>query len=443
MSKRTATLSFTASSAASLTGNSVAAVVLPLAQLAITGDALAAGTIALACALPQVLAGVFGGVLLDRFNRRDFSVVSDIISALSVAALPLVHMIWGLSLEWFIVLGIIGAIGDIPGMTARDTLLPSVIEHDGRDLQQYMGISGAIQSLAVIVGPAVAAAAISVLGTIGALWLTAGMSFAAALMSLGIPRETGRVPRAAAEADADAGSGAVAPADAATLPDAATPADAATLPDAATPSTAPASSTLRLALKSTVEGMRILLAGNPLLRLSTITLLAIVMVLGAFQGIVLPVFYVEQGAESTLGYVVTALSAGSLVGSIAYAQLSARLKNRTWYVISLIGMAASTLLIGTLPSDVLMLAGSVALGFFSGPISALLGFLMYEIIPDERRGSTLGAQNSLMLIASPITIFAASALISTCGLAIASAALCAIWLAFTLYALTAKKMISD
>ena len=41
------------SCACSLLGNSVAGVILPLVLLATTGDALAAGTLALICAVPQ------------------------------------------------------------------------------------------------------------------------------------------------------------------------------------------------------------------------------------------------------------------------------------------------------------------------------------------------------------------------------------------------------
>lgn len=79
---------FLISSALSLLGNSVVGIALPLIVLATTGDALAAGTLTLICAVPQVMFGVLGGAVLDRFNRRDVSIASDIISALSVALLP-------------------------------------------------------------------------------------------------------------------------------------------------------------------------------------------------------------------------------------------------------------------------------------------------------------------------------------------------------------------
>lgn len=128
---------FLASSALSLLGNSISSVALPLALLVTTGDALAAGTLALVCMLPQAAAGVVGGGVLDVLNRRDVSAVSDLVSAVSVAMLPVVDATVGLSFGWFVAFGLIGAIGDVPGMTARDALLPAVCEKDGVDMQRF------------------------------------------------------------------------------------------------------------------------------------------------------------------------------------------------------------------------------------------------------------------------------------------------------------------
>lgn len=100
----TTTIRFVCSNALSLLGNSVASVVLPLILLARTGDALAAGSLALICAVPQMLVGLLGGAILDRVNRLNVSIVSDIVSATSVALLPVVDMIWGLDFGWFVVL---------------------------------------------------------------------------------------------------------------------------------------------------------------------------------------------------------------------------------------------------------------------------------------------------------------------------------------------------
>ena len=57
MTRYGTSIRFLVSNALSLLGNSVAGIALPLIVLATTGDALAAGTLALVCAIPQVMFG--------------------------------------------------------------------------------------------------------------------------------------------------------------------------------------------------------------------------------------------------------------------------------------------------------------------------------------------------------------------------------------------------
>lgn len=398
------------SCACSLLGNSVAGVILPLVLLATTGDALAAGTLALICAIPQFVIGMIGGALTDRFNRRNVSIVSDLMSAASVALLPVVDMIWGLSFGWFVALGLLGAIGDIPGMTARDSLVPAVCERDGRSLQKFMGLAQSLDSLVVIAGPALAAFLMGVVGNVSALWFTAAMSLAAALITLTLPRSLGRV-------------------------------DAATKADANTSALDRADEGLVIgAWKSLKSGVAVLFCGDKLLRSSILISFGIVMIMGSLQGIVLPVHFTAAGTPAMLGYVLSAMSAGMLVSSLAYSALAHKLRRRTWFVLSLLGMAAGVLAMGLLPDFPLMLAGALTLGLFAGPLSALLGFFIFDRIPAENRGGALGTQNSLTLAAAPVAVFATSIVVETLGAAAAALALACLWALATGWALTARSL---
>ena len=109
----------------SVLGNSIAAIALPLIVLQATGSAMSAGWVAAATAVPAVLAGLFMGVVIDRINRVTSSVVTDLVSAASIAALPIVDGLVGLEVGWFVLFGVIGSLGDVPGMTAREALLPA------------------------------------------------------------------------------------------------------------------------------------------------------------------------------------------------------------------------------------------------------------------------------------------------------------------------------
>lgn len=394
---------FLLSGALSLLGNSVAGVALPLVLLATTGDALAAGTLALICAVPQMLIGIAGGAALDRFNRRDISILSDVVSAVSVALIPVVDTVWGLSFGWFVVLGLMGAVGDIPGMTARDALLPAIVERDGRDLQRFMGLSQSLDSLTTIVGPALAALFIGAVGGVPSLWFTATLSILAALVTCTLPRSVGA--EGLRDATHGEGRGAVAS-----------------------------------AFHALRTGVRVLFRSDSILTASTLLSFGIVMVMGSFQGLVLPVHFTENGHPELLGYVLSAMSFGLLASSLGYAAVAPKLSKRTWYVLSLVGMAAGVAVVGTLPDFPFMLAGAALLGVSAGPASALLGFFMFDRIPEESRGSALGTQNSLMLVAAPVAVFATSAVVSALGEGVAALALIGCWIAVSLWAVVTKSM---
>lgn len=402
----TTTIRFVCSSALSLLGNSVASVVLPLILLARTGDALAAGSLALICAVPQMLVGLLGGAILDRVNRLNVSIVSDIVSATSVALLPVVDMIWGLNFGWFVVLGLLGAIGDIPGMTARDTLLPAVVEHDGISLQRFLGINQSLESLITIVGPALAAVLIGLVGDSPVLWVTAALSFSAALVTFTLPRVVGKIGQEQRSEE-----------------------------EATTPR-----SVLVAAQVSLRESVVVLFKNDALLRASVLLTFGIVMVMGSFQGLVLPVYFTQTGQPAHLGYVLSALSAGLLVGSLVYTVLATKISKRAWYVISLLGMALSIVVLGMLPDYPVMLLSALMLGISAGPASALLGFFAFDRIPSERRGSALGTQNALMLVAAPVAVFLTSAVVEALGVYVGALILVGCWILITIWALVTRKM---
>ncbi|RNL40299.1 MFS transporter [Slackia equolifaciens] len=424
-------LRFLVSSALSLLGNSVAGVILPLVLLATTGDPLAAGALALITMIPQALAGVAGGALVDRLNRCDVSVVSDLISAASVAMLPVIDATVGLNFGWFVLFGLLGAVGDVPGMTARDSLLPAVCERDGVSMQRFVGLQQSVESLMTIVGPAVAALCMGLAGATNALVITACTSAAAAFITLTVPRGVGKVPsrenrephpvRMALRSTKDglrtlfAGSPVIR-------------------------MSVLLSMCVRMALRSTKDGLRTLFAGSPVIRMSVLLSMCVLMVIGGYQGLILPVHFTLGDRADLLGYVLTVMSAGVLAASLIYAKLASKLSNRTWYSLSLVGMMAGIAIMATLPSYPVLLAGAALLGFASGPLSALLNFKVFDLIPDEVRGATLGTQNALMLVVAPVAVFIASVLVAWLGVGLAAIVLAGLWAAFTLYALLSSSM---
>ena len=73
----------------SATGNGVALVALPWVVLDLTGSAADVGLVAAVSAVPLVLSAFVAGTIVDLFGRRRTAVVSDVLSGISIAAIPM------------------------------------------------------------------------------------------------------------------------------------------------------------------------------------------------------------------------------------------------------------------------------------------------------------------------------------------------------------------
>jgi MFS family permease len=341
--------------------------------------------VAAATAVPAVLAGLVMGVVIDRVNRRTSSVVTDLISAASVAALPVVDLVSGLNLGWFVLFGVIGSLGDVPGMTARDALLPAIVRHGGISSERLMGIREALGAVALLLGPAAAGTLMVLFDGSTVLWITAATSLAAALLTLLIPYRVGAVATGGGD----------------------TPADGSW-------------TQLR-------DGWRVLLR-SPFLVATTMLTVASMTVLASLQGLVLPVYFTQVDQPGMLGFVLTAIAAGMLVGAGFYAVAGARGRRRPWFVAGLVGTTVGFGVIATLSSVWVVFAGAFVVGLAGGLFGSLMGVLMIERIPEGMRGRIMGTQNAVMTAAPPVGLMTAAVLTEYIGVEVAAIALAGIGL---------------
>lgn len=381
----------------SLLGNSLAGIALPLIVLQVTGSALGAGAVAAATAVPAVFAGLLMGVVIDRINRRTSSVVTDLISAGAVAALPLIDVVSGLNLGWFILFGVLGSLGDVPGMTARDALLPAIVRHGGISSERLMGLREGLGAIALLIGPALAGTLMVVFSGSTVLWITAATSLAAALLTLLIPREVGVIE--------------------------------ATRPDAAA-----SSGWVQLR-----DGWRVLF-GNPFLLVTTTLSVISVLVLAALQALILPVYFTGVGQPGMLGFFLTALAAGMLVGATLYAVAGTRGRRRGWFLWGMIGTTVGLGVLASLASVWIVFAGAFLVGLASGLFSSLIGVLMIERIPEEMRGRIMGTQNAITTAAPPLGIVVAAVLTEFAGVGVAAAVVTSVWLVALLLGLASPSL---
>lgn len=168
----------------SVLGNSVATVVWPWMVLRATGSASAAGIVAASIAIPSLMFAIVGGNLIDKYGRKPLSIISDIISGLSIVLLIVTANVGYLSMATLIIIGIIGAVGDIPGMAARNALVADVSRISGYSVEKIAGINQSIMGICFLVGPAATGLMMAALELTQVLWITAACSLLAALATV-------------------------------------------------------------------------------------------------------------------------------------------------------------------------------------------------------------------------------------------------------------------
>lgn len=376
-------LAYYASHLLSLLGNGIASVALPLIVLQSTGSPLGMSALAIATAVPSVVVGLLSGVIIDRINRRTASVVSDVISAMAIAALPLVDMLWGLDLVWFILLGILGAFGDVPGMTAREVLAPMVAKHVGLDLRRVVGMRQTLTSVALVVGPAAAGVLLAAVDSMAVLWITAATSALAAALTRILPRRLGELDSS---------------------------------PVARRP-----------LLRELVDGL-VVLGRSRFLLGTTFLVLGLAVALGGLQGLVMPMYFGLISRPELLGLVLTVLAAGMLVGATIYSAIGARLSSRTWlsagFVVTSVGFA----LMASLLSPAVVFVGAAALGLGNSVVGAVTGVLQVQHIPGTLLGRVLSVKTALLTVAAPAGIGLAGVLAELGSPRLAAVSVTGVWI---------------
>lgn len=374
--------SYLASHFLSLLGNGVVAVAFPLIVLQITGSPLSMGAISAATAIPAVAIGLVAGIVIDRWNRRNISVASDLISAASVAALPLVDAIWGLELWWFIVLGIIGAFGDVPGGTAREVLVAAVSQRSGVPLERLVGIRQTLTSAALVIGPALAGTLVALLGPSTVFFVTAALSASAALLTLVVPRAAGVVTQDPAVRE--------------------------------TP------------WQQITGGIKVLRHSRFLVA-TIVLIIGLTTVGGGLQGLVLPLHFSILGRPEILGLVLTTMSAGMLVGALVFAVMGTRVTRRVWLTIGFSFLTIGFIGMSTLVSLPVIFGSALIVGISNAMLGGVLGVLQVEKTPDRARGRVLALQNTALQLAAPVGIGGSGIIAELASPAIAGLAMSAVW----------------
>lgn len=148
----------------------------------LTGSALLLGLVGFAGQIPTFLVAPFAGVWVDRLNRRQVLVVTQVLAmvqSLALAALTLAHVVTIPEIVGLAVFqGVINAF-DMPG---RQAFMVQMIG-DRRDLGNAIALNSSMVNMARLVGPSLAGLVIAGFGE-GYCFLIDGISYLAVIASL-------------------------------------------------------------------------------------------------------------------------------------------------------------------------------------------------------------------------------------------------------------------
>jgi hypothetical protein len=175
-------------------GDSVSLVALPLLVLEATGSVARMGLVTASGVAGFVVAGAFGGLVADRFDRRRLMIVTSVLQA---AAYLVVPVAWAVGPQvWLLFVVVpVGAVLGITFQVGYVAVLPALVAQD-----QLTAANGVLQSgLAAggIIGSAVAGVLCAVLGPATAVGVDAGTFVVAALGVLAIRLPASSGPAAA------------------------------------------------------------------------------------------------------------------------------------------------------------------------------------------------------------------------------------------------------
>jgi len=368
-SERWPLIALLAGNVVSLIGNALVIVALPWFVLQTTGSAAQAGLVGFAQVLPAFIAGVFGGTLVDRFGYKSMAIVSDLVSGLAVAAVPLLYHTIGLAFWQLLVLVFLGALLDVPGLTARRAMMPELALRANVPLARANASFEAVQHLSFLLGPPAAGLLIATFGAANVLWIdAAGFLISIALVAVAVP----------------AG--------------------------------------VQLARKVQARYRDELLAGLRFIRGESVLLWMAIFVglsnglTGATFAVILPVFTTESGGRATdLGILIAASGIGALIGVALYGSVGLRMSRRLIWNACFIITPLEFWVLAFAPSFWWVLPVMVVTSLVSGPLNPMMVTIRHERSPAELRGRVFASFSAIAMVAQPLGMVAIGAAIEQLG----------------------------
>ena len=356
--------------------NGVVTIAVPWLVLDITDSVAAAGIVVAISALPGIIAAPLSGWAVDHFGRRIVSIISDLLSAVSVAAIPIVAFFTELNVAWLIGLAMLGAVFDPAGYTARKALIPDVAEASHMSVTRLNGIHEGVFSIGWVIGPLAGALLIASLGPISAFWVPFVLFVISAILIVFLRvGDAGQDAKAAREEAGEPHPG---------------------------------------AWQNAVLGVKIIWNDHALR-----ALIIAVTILGSIylptETVLLPAHFEPLGEPTALGLILAALSAGTIIGAFGYGWLAQRVSRLNIARAVLVATIIFYLPIALLPPLPLMIAAGFAIGLAWGPMQPLMNTVVQRRVEPDAQGRVYGIQTTLFYALPPVFMLATGVIAERTG----------------------------
>jgi MFS family permease len=339
-------------------GDALTNLALLITAQRLTGSTAAVATTAVAVALPQLLFGLFAGVLVDRWNRKRVMIASDLARAflvLGFLAVSSADRMWLL----YVVAFVQASIGTLDN-PARSAVVPQVVGQDS-----LLAANSFFQSTVIIVGVAGTATAGVIAGvfdTLAPAFIVDAVSFAVSAALVARIAIEGR-PAGAASAESQVSG-----------------------------------------LWSELSGGISLITSSPMLRTVVITAGVVMLGLGAVNVLLVP-FIVDDLAvpETWFGLLEAAQVTSMVLAGGLVAAAARRIRPGRLLVVGLTGVALVVAAMSLAQSVWHMIGLLFAVGWFVTPTQAAISTIVQTEVPLEALGrvsSSLGTISTTAQVAS-------------------------------------------
>ena len=354
--------------------NGISMVAFPWLVLQRTGSATDASIVAAAATLPLLFATLVAGTAVDFLGRRHVAMLSDIMSAASVAAIPILVLTVGDRAITTVTLAGLAAAGsffDPGGMTARQSMLPEAAKKADWTLDHTNSMYEAAFNLAYIAGPGIGGLLIATIGGVNTMWVTAA-AFCLSILAMAVLRLSGA--------------------------------------DRPEPDDRPEG-----VLSGVLEGLKFVW-GNRVLRTLGLIDLSVTGLYLPMESVLFPKYFTDRNEPAQLGWVLMALSIGGLVGALSWSVLSRFSSKRRTVLTAVLTFGLASVVIARLPPLPVILVLASIIGLVYGPIGPIYNSVMQTRTPEYLRGRVVGVMTSMAYTAGPVGFMLAGPLIDRFGL---------------------------